>query len=442
MTIGGDEPLAGPDDRATERLWPVAVPAWTRADWLAAGATLLAVAALVTPHLWRCMHGDPGAGCSDYGPHVQVAVAMLHGGIVEAYFLYHLSVALIAEVPGLAPPAAAVLGTLVFHLALAAVVYALTRAALRAWRGPAAAIATATATIALLLVAHGVALDWDPAALYLGFVGINSYHNPTINALKPFALLLLPFTSATLAPAARSSTRRLMAAAAVATLSTLAKPNYAICLLPALAGLVLVWTARGRPVDWRLGAAVASPMVATLTVQYLLTYGGDDGIVFAPLAVQHLWGVGDLAAKFVLSVLFPLTVALLFPRRVLASAALLVSWATFAGGAAFTYLLAESGERMAHGNFGWSGEIANFVLFVASALLVLRIASRPAGRGVRPRLTLCTLAFAAHLASGVLWYGVHLRLIPGEPFPHDTGIARLTRSHGTGCLAAAIGAPT
>lgn len=439
VTIGGDEPLAGPDDQTAAGCWPVAVPPWTRADWLAAGAAVLAIAGLLTPFLWRCMHGDPGAACSDYGPHVHVALAMLHGGIIEAYFLYHLTVALFAAVPGLAPAPAALLGTLVFHLGLALVVYALTRAALRAWRGPAAAAGAAAATVALLLVAHGVALDWDTAELYLGFVGINSYHNPTINALKPFALLLLPFASATLAPAAPASAARLAAAAVAAVLSTLAKPSYAICLLPALGALMLIWTWRGRPVDWRLGTAVIAPMIAILAVQYLLTYGGGEGgVAVAPLAVLRLWGATDLPLKFLLSILFPLAVALLFPRQVLASAALLVSWATFACGAAFTYLLAESGERLAHGNFGWSGEIALFVLFVASTLLVLRIATRPAGRGVRPRLALCGLAFAVHLVSGVLWYGVHLHLLQGEPFPH---VAHLTPPNGAGCFAAAAPDP-
>ncbi|MNL66026.1 hypothetical protein D3C87_1904350 [compost metagenome] len=53
-----------------------------------------------------------------------------------------------------------------------------------------------------------------------------------------------------------------------------------------------------------------------------------------------------------------------------------LAWLCFAFGAAYTYLLAESGTRIVDGNFFWSGSTILFILFTTSMIFLLR--QRPA----------------------------------------------------------------
>jgi hypothetical protein len=130
-------------------------------------------------------------------------------------------------------------------------------------------------------------------------------------------------------------------------------------------------------------------------------------IVFAPLedVFMHTKRNVPLAClKLALSIVFPLAVFATFFRDALKHAPLRLAWGAFAAGAFYAYFLAESGERMIHGNFLWSGQAAAGVLFAASARFALdRARERPEARG---RLLVCAAAFLLHVASGVQ-YAVH-----------------------------------
>jgi hypothetical protein len=110
------------------------------------------------------------------------------------------------------------------------------------WR-PRERFVLAGVTLAALVATAVTLLPWlglDPLR-YLGYIGIQAYHNPTIHGIKPIALLLFWFTLAMFpSTATRQPTRRGMlplhtaALATLTILSALAKPNYIICLVPAL----------------------------------------------------------------------------------------------------------------------------------------------------------------------------------------------------------------
>ena len=193
----------------------------------------------------------------------------------------------------------------------------------------------------------------------------------------------------------------MLTAAALVVMSALVKPNFIIAFLPALGVLAAL---HGRRSDWHwLGLGFALPAVAVLAWQYNTLNAEGAGVILAPLHVIGVYAPTDvvtLAWRLVASVLFPLAAVACFPsvrwdRRVQ------IGWATFLIGAAFGYLLAE-GDRAADGNFLWSGQLAAFVLFVATAVAVLRAAAAGgAGASGPGKFALCGGVFLWHVTSGI-----------------------------------------
>jgi hypothetical protein len=164
-----------------------------------------------------------------------------------------------------------------------------------------------------------------------------------------------------------------------------------------------------------LGVLVPGALVAALQAWFTLTTDRMEPttIAFAPLQVVFLYTkrhVPLVAVKLALSIVFPLAVVAAFPREAVRDAALRLAWLAFLAGAFYAYGLAETGPRMSHGNFLWSGQVAAAVLFAASARFALARfgagAAGDGGHGVNLRLAACAVAFALHVASGV-GYALH-----------------------------------
>jgi hypothetical protein len=139
------------------------------------------------------------------------------------------------------------------------------------------------------------------------------------------------------------------------------------------------------------------PSVAMLAWQYLFYFGPDgrSTILFAPFVVMAYYAEW-LLPKFLLSILLPLTVLLVYRRDVLANPTMQLAWLQFGFAAFYSYLLAESYETMA-GNFVWSGQIATYLLYVSSVIVALR---HWEGRW---RSVLCAGAFCLHSVSGAIF---------------------------------------
>ena len=99
-----------------------------------------------------------------------------------------------------------------------------------------------------------------------------------------------------------------------------------------------------------------------------------------------------LGPKFLMSILLPLAVVILYGRQAFADPTMQLAWVQFAFAASYTYLLAETRDPLA-GNFAGPG-VATYLLFVVSTVFVLR------HRESRSRTVLCALAFGLHAASG------------------------------------------
>jgi hypothetical protein len=270
-------------------------------------------------------------------------------------------------------------------------------------------------TAGLLLAAPVALLAPLDHHLYLGYIGINVYHNPTITLLKPLALASFLYATASLAGEQRTELRTIALAATVTVAAIVAKPSYTICLLPALVLLCAINRSRGTHCNLRLlTGGFLLPGITLLAAQFSMTYSagqlpgvyeGQSAIILAPLVVMHFYS-SWLGCKLLLSILFPLTLLLFNFRAVLNETGLLLAWVTFLCGAAYTYLAAESGPRLHQGNFTWSGQITLFILFAASASFLWQQQPDQPRRG----RNICSALFLLHVISGIIFYAAEFQL--------------------------------
>jgi hypothetical protein len=256
--------------------------------------------------------------------------------------------------------------------------------------------------VTLTLVAPLMALAPLDGQYYYGYIGLANYHNPTVHLLRPFALVSLIFANRAL-QVPRSPFWMVLAAAGVIVLSALIKPNYALCILPALALLAGIRLLRKLPVDWRLVlVGFILPACLVLAVQGWVTYAEGGSIILQPFTVEAEYS-HHLLLKFLLSIVFPLGVLAVFFPLIRTDQEMLLAWAVFVVGVLQMYLLAESGSRLEHGNFRWSAQIGLFLLFAASARFWLRCAEAVDTGRIKRRL-LVLVAYLPHGIAGVIYY--------------------------------------
>jgi hypothetical protein len=145
-----------------------------------------------------------------------------------------------------------------------------------------------------------------------------------------------------------------------------------ICLLPALALLVLIKIICKRSLDWRrLLIGIILPSLIFLIWQFLITFGpaADSKIEFAPLLVMSHFS-SFLLPKFLLSIVFPLIVTVLGFKKAIKDRKIQLGWLGFIVSLQFLYLFSETGVRQFAANFYWSAEITLFLLFFACIMFL------------------------------------------------------------------------
>jgi len=261
-------------------------------------------------------------------------------------------------------------------------------------------------SISLTLVSPIVLLALQDGQFYFGYIGLANYHNPTIHMLRPIALL--SFVQAIrVFSQRRASVLEISASACLIVLSALIKPNYAICVLPALGLIALLRYYQRKPVDWRmlsLGFILPAGLILFFQwiIGYALTPGEAVSILFRPFEVESAFS-SNLAAKLLLSIAFPLIVTLFSFRQVIGRTDFQLAWLSFIIGAAQMYLLAEGGDRFYHGNFRWGAQITLFLVF---AVAVRNISWQKSLKGIfdNRQSAVSNFAYFAHIIAGVVYY--------------------------------------
>jgi hypothetical protein len=374
----------------------------------------------------------------DFTPHGDYVQRMLnHDPTVLGEvpnFLFHIPVAFgLMLLPDLGLPAWMAITSLGWYLLLAFIYLWLVRGTLTGGesltlRGM---LVTLIAPVALMLLTP--IMLFTPENMYFGYLHAYVYHNPTMIPLRPTSVLLfvaaarvfqknaLPlFASGQLNENQNHfSVLNLGLVVALTLACILAKPSFVMTLLPALGAMTLAYLVMRHPINWALlVVGIGIPAVALLGYQ-ALTFT-DGGLEIAPFLTFDLWAYHYnplantlLPLKFLLSIAFPLVLYLAYFQQARRDVAFNLAWLCFAVGAAWTYLFADSGDRVA-GNLVWNGQSALLILYVAAVLFWLR--QNPwlnAGKLPRSygRFVLCGVVFALHLASGMVWYAIHLNAV-------------------------------
>lgn len=247
---------------------------------------------------------------------------------------------------------------------------------------------------------------------YFGYIGLALYHNPTIILLRPFALILWLLTLNNFFRDKLIVWETVFGLVALIVV-TIIKPSYTLCIFPGM-GIVFLWQLfKRRKINWWYAIIVFFvPALLVLGRQYFVYFqnqvGGDSKIIFAPFKVIS-WMSDYILPKYILSILFPLTVSLIFFKKVLHDRAMVIAWLIFGIGTIYGYLLAQTGSAQYEGNFLWSTQITLFILFFQSIIFFL------AQDVSKNRLRLTSIAIwsvlAVQVVCGIIYY-VHCFIDP------------------------------
>ncbi len=386
---------------------------------------------MATVVLFSCVtirHATHATHRGDYYDHIRWAQEMATTGIPRLpHCLYHQLVIVVRTLipfelfdlirPGLAISLArhsftiaGVLVPMLCYVILSLLLYDRAQRELSGLVAQTRQVVSALLAVSLMLVAPVNLFTVFEHRLYLGYIGINVYHNPTVLLLKALALPLFWIVSDHLTVEVKPITTLFIAA--LTAITTMAKPNYTMCLVPALAvwSLWRLWQKKnvnGRFVIY----GVLAPALLTLAYQYWIAFSSDQsggGILFAPLlAMGHYASAARLGAMFLGSILFPLGTSILYPE-LRKEQRLVLAWLTFLVGSFMAYFLAEDKYELSALNLVWGAQVALFILFVEVTFFVMRSISflpHPNQRSkVSKRTVVSLLLFGLHLISGLAWY--------------------------------------
>ena len=363
-------------------------------------ALVILAASVAMPVLLRLSQGH-----SDISAQSAMAARMVQGGGWISYTLWYPLIYLTSS--GSADPA--LLRSIAVSLLVAAVaaktlaVYYLSWACTR--RRAAAAAVALLMLVAMPLLSPGLA-----QGIYLGNVTPNVWHNSTQMFALPFALAAFVAAVALLRAPTRS---RALLCGLLILISTMAKPNYTLALLPVL-GLALLWTMRRavtRPSRQLAVICLAFvPAVLLLGSQYLLVFGRngvrETHLVVAPFAVWGTYSV-SIPVSVGLSIAGPLAVLLVLPGRWRNSEAMVLAWLVLGVSVLQLTLLAErlaGGAIAMDGNFFWGSYSAIFMVFVVSAISLARaFLDGPTSRVRRVAMAAAAVVLSLHGASGIYY---------------------------------------
>lgn len=261
-----------------------------------------------------------------------------------------------------------------------------------------------------------------PLPYLLGYINTLPLHNPTQQLLRLFALPVFVVAVHALQGCDiqdRSRTLKWTFLALVLSgLMAISKPNYSLVIVPALAFFVAYRWWRGLPVNWITAVfGIIVPLTLILGLQYLITFneteGNGIGFGMMKAILLHIT-IHELMWRVGLSLIFPLTIYLLYFRQATGNLMLNFAWAGFLIGCAWGYFTHETGARFPHGNQLWTTYISLFVLMYASFIFMLQqrqqlsaTTKTEAGslwswlRASDNRFRLALLVYLLHVLSGI-----------------------------------------
>ena len=253
--------------------------------------------------------------------------------------------------------------------------------------------------------------------IYMGPGSPSVWHNVTLFAVKPFALLSVYFTIRFF------STDRIgyfLLAILFAAVSIFAKPNFIIVFLPSLVVYVLLkrYFAR-RQITFVLLSIFFS--VAALAFQFTHQYheGGvstGGSVIFDFLGVWSRY-TPNVAVSILMALGLPLAISLANYRSVKENEYIKFTWLLVLFSTILFACFAESGKRYAEGNFSWSWHISLSLIYLFTLIEYFKqfFVMKPALRYTLLALILYQLYVGWYFLVG-MFKGINYHM-PVEHFP-------------------------
>lgn len=244
---------------------------------------------------------------------------------------------------------------------------------------------------------------------YIGYQNANMWHNSTYTVMRVVALwaLILYFD---IVKSGDRSFKKLWIYSMALALTTAVKPSFLVVFAPVMAiGLLfdLIFRHDNFKNVFSLGLTVV-PSLVVIVLQSMVLFGGDTGNGYAISPFTALSQRGDHPkVTLILSILFPLMVFATHIKKAFSDRIYGYSLLTWLMGFLEVFLFTETGSRGGDGNFFWGYSIALFVVFLESAIIVVRDVYSWRAGVLGLCMKICTIAcgavFVWHALSGV-WY--------------------------------------
>ena len=262
---------------------------------------------------------------------------------------------------------------------------------------------------ALVIMLVGPVFIFSLPRMFLGYAAGNRFDSPTYIMAKPFIVLTFFAVVENLFSKWRWTNALWMAGFILC--ATLAKPNFTISFLPAIAIVLSVFYLRQwKKVNWfyliiALGFTAAIVLIGQIAINYGDVRG--DRVVFAPFdAIIHLTGsIGNLVLFLFMSLLFPLAVVIVYWNTARKDLSMQLGGMNFLVALAYGLFLGEE-INMGVANF-WNGvQFGSFVLFMACVVFFGKqvIDQRNGGSKITWREWTTGSLLALHFACGLVYY--------------------------------------
>lgn len=264
-----------------------------------------------------------------------------------------------------------------------------------------------TAFVVSLLFVHPIAV-LGMKQMYLGKIATSVWHNSTTIYLTPFAVLLF-YRSLRYTESLRH--RDLAWIVVLSILNVLIKPSFFVVFALSFPLFLLVTHGLRRKRELAEVALALAGVGAIVAAEYyylfelgildqVLYEGRKSEVIVAPFRVWALFSERK-TLDFLASVAFPLSLVIVYRRRVWSNRVFMYSTATFLIALIVLILFAEQGPRLRHFNFLWQAIVSNYIYFTVCTALWMKMLEAKERRDPADYFVL--VVFLAHLGSGLLY---------------------------------------
>lgn len=248
-------------------------------------------------------------------------------------------------------------------------------------------------------------------SLYLGKIGINVWHNDTIIAEWPFALLLFIYSSNYLYYKEKRDFYRIII---FTIICILIKPSYFLAFIAAFPIMSLISEyieTKNLKVDNRILLILLIGLMVLFTQYYFIYKMGVSEIsgsnnlqkTVIKIIPFYVWKIYSKNIPFdlAMSIMYPVVFIIGYINEVKKNIGYIYSLITFLTGLLIAILFVEAGPRDYHSNFFWTVIITNYILFAYSISLNVKFILDRRRLLIKDYFLLTV--FIAHVFSGIYY---------------------------------------